>query len=58
MKKINIFVARSCYNRRYFAFACSTEASTCKEAKESFYFARYPKYSRADIKVKFAKEAK
>ena len=43
-------------NKRYFAFAaCTTWAKTCKEAKDNYYRAMYPRVALNDIKARFAK---
>ena len=54
-KKINIFTAHHDGEQKYFAYAASTTwALTCKEAKQKFYEAKYPKIALADIKCNFA----
>lgn len=55
--KIDIFVAHTGPKQeRYFSYAASTTwAKTCKEAKQKYYEAQYPKIALADIKCRFSK---
>lgn len=49
-RKIVIFVRHG----KYFAYACvTTWAKTCKEARQKYYEAQYPRIALADIRCRF-----